>query len=262
MDIEPFESYFDKTIWKGADNVPSYQQLKDMENACMSKLYELKNQDYQQYKILFAKYGEKAVSRITFCNSKIAKGLNDVDERKVKSLLSSYNRFLKNLKAIDRGLYENCLRSSIQKGKSASRTIKKNAEKSEPVAEETPVRVPHYTNLNIDEQQAATLYDKLVTERYLEDRSKNDFVYYYTGKGYQARQQLKWIGNYIVLSNMTKFLSPNNVVSWQTLEQVYEGVNTHAMNARLHDGWKKESTKEKYRRLLEGLLPWVEIVIE
>lgn len=260
MDNTVFENYFNKTIWRSADKVPSYEELMKMENDCLDKLLELKKQDYQQYSVLFALYGGKAVDRISFYNKKIAEGLIDVE--KVKSLRSSYNRFLKNLKALDRSLYENRLRGSIQRGKLASRTIKKKAEKSGPVFDETSVSVPHYTNLNINEEQAATLYNKLVKAGYLQDRSKDDFIYYYTGKGYQAKQKLKWIGHYIVLSNMTKFLSPKKVVSWTTLEQVYEGINVKGMNVRLADGWKKESTKEKYRRLLEDLIPWVEIVIE
>ena len=258
MDIEPFESYFDKTIWKGADNVPSYQQLKDMENACMSKLYELKNQDYQQYQVLYTKYGEKAVSRITFCNRKIAEKISVEEESKVKRLLSSYNRFLKNLKAIDRRKYENTLRNSIQKGKAASRTlIKPKEEDITPPIERVSVQVPHFTNLKIDADKAAILYDRLVQDRVLEDTGKDGFIYYYTGTGKQAKQKLKWWGDDILLSVLMEQLSPKGGrISWQVLGKIYEGLNTDSMKNVLSKTKKGEVvyTYEAHKKTVEEWL--------
>ena len=160
MDDSVFEHYFNKCVWRGDDKVLSNGELKDMENACLDKLLELKKHDYQQYKFLFVKYGKKVVERISFLDDKKYK--DGIEE--VMPLRVSYVRFLDNLKNLDRSLYEHSLRRAINKGKQHHESSKSVATKETP-KEDKPIekmdeQVPHFTNLKIDEQKVAVLYDR------------------------------------------------------------------------------------------------------
>lgn len=256
MDDSVFENYFERCVWRGADKVPSYGELKEMEKACKDKLYELKKQDYQQYKVLFAMYGELDVKRITYCHKKLNEGMDVNDEIRMKGLLASYERFLMNLKALDRTLYERRLRGAISKGKHLSslksEVAKKTTKEDKPI-EKKEEQVPHFVKLNIDEQQAAVLYDRLVEEHFLEDTGKDDFIYYYTGKGHQASKKLKWLGDDIVLSVLMKQLS-NSFVPWKKMEQIYEGLNIKGMKVVLSKTQKDYYSHDKHVKKVQEWL--------
>ena len=231
MDNAFFKTYFEKTIWRGADKVPSYEELKKMEDACLDKLLELKKQDYQQFRFLFVKYGMKVVERISFCDSKRYE--EGIDE--VMPLRSSYVRFLDNLKNLDRSMYEHSLRRAIDKGKLHKRyleSLTSGANKVDKHIEQKEEQAPHFVKLRIGEEKAAGLYDRLVGEKILEDTGKNDFIYYYTGKGKQASKKLRWLGDAILLSVLMQQLSLS-FVPWKKMEQIYDGLNIKGMKAVL-----------------------------
>ena len=115
----------------------------------------------------------------------------------------------------------------------------------------TSSSAPHFKGLNISEEQASKLYDKLVPSR-LEDTGKSDFIYYFTGKGKQPSNKLIWKGDAIFLSNIMSILSPNRI-PWKQMDTIFEGLNTDSMKSNLTKS--KDSTAFKSdKRMIEAWL--------
>lgn len=256
MKHEAFRTYFDKTVWRSADSVPDREELRKMEYQCIKELLELREQDYDTYTVVFDGFFEKVLGRISYSIGKIERRLSHSDEVAVIRLLASYNRLLSGMRAEDRRMN---VREKRDSGSSSSVAGKK------PVAEQQPQLmvsssarwVPHFTTLNIDEERAATLYDRLVQDGCIEDRSKKDFVYYYTGKGRKPVYQLKWRGDDILLSVLMEKLYPKGGrISWKTLGKVYEGLNTDSMKNVLSKTKKGEVvyTYDEHKKTVEEWL--------
>lgn len=233
MDNQVFEAYFKKTGWKEGRSFPSRAELSKMEDACIEKLNELAQSDKRLYNYAFNKYGNDLIKRIGFFMRQ--KQLL-VDDKNIQKLLSSAVSFREKLKAFDRKSYERYLRESIERGKRClnSQTPDKCTIEAKPVVvekDENP-EIKHFDfnkkqdkgNVILKDNQAEILYDCIVRDGFLEDTSKEDFIYYFTGKGKKAQKKLKWRGNHIVLSVLLEQLFEPDKIDWDTAYSVFENL--------------------------------------
>lgn len=91
---------------------------------------------------------------------------------------------------------------------------------------------PYFKSLSINEQKAGVLYDKLVNGGYLEDTSKTDFTYYFTGKGPKPQSRLVWKADAFFLSVLMERVSSTSI-SWETLDNIFTGLNVSSMKSYL-----------------------------
>lgn len=267
MRLRALHTYFDMTYWREASLVPSFNELRDMESQCFDELVKVKEQDEEQFKVVYERYFDKTIGRISSCIRRIEDRTTHDDEVAIIRLLSSHNRLLSTIKRVERGGY-GTPRDTAQQDKPTPSDIRKpvvehqppqqpNPFTSSPFMSSTSRYVTHFTSLNINEEKAAILYDRLVQDGYLEDRSKSDFIFYYTGKGRKPVYQLKWRGDDILLSVLMEQLSPKGGrISWQVLGKIYEGLNTDSMKNVLSKTKKGEevSTYDKHKKTAEEWL--------
>lgn len=267
MRLRALPLYFDKTFWREAGLVPSFSELRDLESQCFDELVKVKEQDEEQFKVVYERYFDKTIGRISSCIRRIEDRTTHDDEVAIIRLLSSHNRLLSTIKRVERGVY-GTPRDTVQQDKPTPSEIRKPVVEHQPPQQPNPFTslpfmgstsryVPHFTTLNIDEEKAAILYDRLVQDGYLEDRSKSDFIFYYTGKGRKPVYQLKWRGDDIMLSVLMERLYPKGGrISWKVLGKVFEGLNTDGMKSVLSKTRKGEVvyTYEPHKKTVEEWL--------
>ena len=100
-----FTDYLDKTVWKQDKEIPTRDELIQLETAFMSKLGEVKSQRNQDgsYRYLYSVYGRQVVNRLGYL-SKIKDEGNDILD--IRCLLSSYTRLRDALRAMDLRLFK------------------------------------------------------------------------------------------------------------------------------------------------------------
>ena len=269
MDNDVFEEYFDKTYYQEGKPYPSYDAFKSMEDAFIQALMNLKSSGkFQEYKYCFSFYGKRVIERNGFCLRMTDEG-KDIHELKLYH--HSLERLREGLKSLDKSLYMKEIYPSVAKGKKMRRrrllqkandssTFPKTTSVVEKKEIPDNILVPHFESLNITVEQAENLYGRLVQGGFLEDTGKDDFVYYYTGKGYQAKRQLRWKGNYIALSFLMRRLYPESMrISWKTLQQVYAEVDEKKANTMKNVlsktmGGNGVYTKDSYEKMVDEWL--------
>jgi len=257
MRIETFRTYLNKTNYRGVNSVPDNEELRKMERLCIDELRQRRAKNYYSGCMeVLNEYFPTILFRISVCISQIEQFLPPAEQTAFIQLLSSFNRLMNGMKR------EYSMIKYIEQREHdtpSSSTSTKTAIERQPqlMVSSSSRYVPHFSTLKIDEEKAATLYDRLVQDGCLEDRSKKEFVFYYTGKGRKPVYQLKWRGDDILLSVLMEQLSPKGGrISWQVLGKIYEGLNTDSMKNVLSKTKKGEVvyTYEAHKKTVEEWL--------
>lgn len=229
MDSSVFEEYLQKTFYKEGEPFPSYQEMKQMEDAFISTLFGLKtSKNYQEYRYMFSFYGKQVIGRIGFCLGKIDEG-NETPE--LKSYIASLTRIREALKSLDRGLYEKELRSRIQKGKHLRQIRKKVAIKEPAIKTEAEIATPHFKNINLDLDKIDSLFNQMVARKWLASNTKPEvFRYYFSGKGDEPTEKLIWRAKTKLL--LAVLLSElEQPVEWKVVGDVFENINAKSLKS-------------------------------
>ena len=106
----------------------------------------------------------------------------------------------------------------------------------------------HYTSIkstvNVDK-----LYDCLITEGLIDTQTtKDDFIFFFSGKGNYPSKKIKWIGSKVKLAILIAKLHTNSLTDWKTTETIFEDVKGNNLKKQFGN------CKSKSEKTIEQLI--------
>lgn len=116
--------------------------------------------------------------------------------------------------------------------------------KASKVIEPTNVITAHFCTINgtvvLDK-----LYDSLYTQGYIDGQTtKDDFIYFFSGKGNYPSSKIKWKGKKILLAILIAKLHTGTLTDWKTTEAIFEGVKGDNLKKQYNNS-RSEGKSEK-----------------
>ena len=112
------------------------------------------------------------------------------------------------------------------------------------VIDPTKLITAHYTSIkstvNVDK-----LYECLITEGLIDTQTtKDDFIYFFSGKGNYPSKKIKWVGTKVKLAILIAKLHANSLTDWKTTEAIFEDVKGNNLKKQ-YGNCESDSKSEK-----------------